>query len=186
MTDRIFPAIALITALGIFIFYIQPTWTGSIATLKADIAADDTAIASANQYDAQQNQLSAARDAIDPNDIARLTTFLPDSVDNVGLVLDLNALATRSQLSLSNVVVNSSTASSQGGAAQSALPAGGNSPIGSIELSLSATGTFAALQQFIVGVEKSARILDVRDLVVKGSNTGIYTYQIRLRLYWLH
>ena len=157
----------------------NPAWTGSIAATQAAIAADNQALSSASQYSAQQNQLASARDAIDPAALARLTNFLPDSVDNVGLILDINALAARSGLSLSNVdvIANSSSAA--------AAPGTAASPLGSIDLSLSAVGTYGALQGFLKGVETSQRLLDVRDLVVSGSDTGVYTYHMTIRLYWL-
>ena len=37
----------------------------------------------------------------------------------------------------------------------------------------------------MAGIEKSLRLLDVQDLVVKGSDTGVYTYQMHIRFYWL-
>ncbi len=182
MNSRILPLFALFVSIGIFFGYIHPTWTGGIALTKAAIASDDQALAAASAYTAQQNTLIAARNAIDPTDLARLATFLPDSVDNVGIILDLNALAARSGLALSNVDVKSSSNSSN--TANGALPVSAN-PVNSVDLSLSGSGTYTAFQAFLVGVEKSQRLLDVRDLVVKGSDTGIYTYQMTLRLYWL-
>ncbi len=189
MSTRVLPLIALFVAIGIFFLYVSPTWSGSISATKDAITQDDQALVAANQYAAQQNTLASARNAIDPADLARLSTFLPDSVDNVGLILDLNALAARSGFSLANidVVSNSSSASASaaGTSPQQGLPAAGASPVGSVDLSLSAVGTYAALQAFLAGIERSARLLDMRDIVVKGSDTSVYNYQMALRLYWL-
>lgn len=185
MSGRVLPIFALLVAGGMFFGYVNPTWSGSIAAAKTSIALDDQALAAASQYAAQQDTLAAARDAIDPADLARLDVFLPDSVDNVGLILDLNALAARSGLELTSIDVLSNTSSGASAASQQGLPAAGASPTGSIDLSLSATGTYASLESFLVGVERSARLLQVRDVVVKGSDTGVYTYQMALRLFWL-
>ncbi len=180
ISSRILPAFALLVAIGIFFLYVNPAWTGSIAAARAAIAADDQALVAAQQYTAQQNQLAAARDAVDPANLTKLTAFLPDSIDNVGLILDLNALAARSGLAVANVDVASSDAQKTG-----ASPADAPDPVGSLDLSLSASGSFTALQAFLSGVERSERLLDVHDLSVKGSDTGIYTYQMTIRLYWL-
>ena len=188
MNSNIVPTLALIIALALFFAYVNPTWNGPIAATKAALASDDTALAAATSYTSEQSQLTAARNAIDTANIARLETFLPDSIDNVGLILDLDALAAHSGLALSNIdVVNSSSAGAQadGSASAAALPSAGTSPVGSIDLTLSAIGTWSALQNFLSGVEKSERILDVRDLTVKGSDTGVYNYQMIVRLYWL-
>lgn len=185
MNNRLLPLIALAAAAGIFFAYVSPTWSGSIAVAKDAIALDDDALASAEEYAAQQNALAAARAAIDPEILERLANLLPDSVDNVGLILDVNALAARSGLSLANIDV---AAAADGGAKSGApgvLPTGAANPVGSINLSLTALGTFSAFQTFIRGIERSARLLDVQDIGVKGSDTGVYAYQITLRLYWL-
>lgn len=186
MSSRIFPTIALIISAVIFFFYVGPTWSGQIAKTKSAIAVDKDALKAAEQYTKQQNQLAAARDAIDPENMTLLTTFLPNSVDNVRLILDLTSLATRSQLLLSNINVTKDakgTASANTGSG--ALPSSNGDNLGSVDLSLSATGTFTALQDFLVGIEKSARLLDVRTLSVKGSDTGVYSYSMLIRLYWL-
>ncbi len=193
MNSKVLPFLALIIAIGIFFGYVNPTWSGSIASDKDAIALDDLALAAASQYTAQQNTLASARNAISPQDLARVAAFLPDSVDNVGLILDLNALAARSGLSLANIDVVSSAAASgaQGTVGSAAGSMAGNvgigatNPVGSVDLSLSAVGTYSALKSFLIGVERSARLLDVQDIIIKGSDTGVYNYQMTLRLYWL-
>ena len=182
MNSRILPSLALLLSLGIFFVYVNPTWNDSILATQERIAQADQTLAAATKYTKQQKELTDARNAIDPANLTRLTTFLPDSVNNVGLVLDLNALAARSGLSLSNIDVVAGNVSTS---AQGALSVGSANPLGSVNLSLSAAGTYAALQAFLTGIEKSARILDVKDIVVRGSDTGVYTYQMKIRLYWL-
>lgn len=185
MNNRIPPLIALAVAVGIFFAYVSPTWSGTIAKTKSAINSDDKALSAASEYATQQNELADARNNIDTTDMERLTTLLPDSVDNVVLILDLNALAARSGLMLSNIDVMKSDAKSANSINTGALPATGVSPVGSIDLSLSAVGTYDAFRAFLTGVEKSARLLDVRDLTVRGSDTGLYVYKMTLRLYWL-
>jgi hypothetical protein len=183
MSSRIIPSLALVVAAAVFFLYVGPTWRGPIAVAKATIASDEAALVAAKEYSDQQNQLAAARDAIDPANLTALATFLPDSVDNVRLILDLNALAARSQFSLSsiNVAHDAGSVPSTSGT----LPSSGSGVVGSVDLSLSGVGTFNALQDFLSGVEKSARLLDVRDLTVRTAETGIYSYTMVLRLYWL-
>jgi hypothetical protein len=180
MTSRILPALALLLAVGIFFGYVSPTWNGPIAQTKTGIQNDRDALAAAKEFTARQNELAGQKNAMDPAQVARLESFLPDSVNNVGLILDLNALAARTGLSLSNIDVggDSGDAGAEGSVA-------GAAPVGSVDLTLSAVGTYAALQEFLKGVEFSLRMLDEQDLVIKGSETGVYTYQMRLRFYWL-
>lgn len=185
MNNRFTATLALTVAIGMFFVYVMPTWTGSIATKRATITADDQALAAATTYTTQQNQLAAARNKIDAPDLARLATFLPNSVDNVGLILDLNALAAKSGITLSNIDVMTPASASAGSASAGAASGSVNNPVGSVDLTLSAVGTYAALQAFLKGVERSQRLLDVKDIIVKGSDTGVYTYQMKIAIYWL-
>lgn len=191
MTGRLLPFIALVLAIGIFFGYINPTWTGPVAATKLAISNDTDALNAAQQYTQRENQLAAKRDSIDPANLTRLSTLIPDAVDDVGLILDINALAARSGMLLSNIDVASSATGASGSTASSDTSSGGvpggaaTNPIGSVDLSLSAVGTYAAMQTFLTGIEKSARLLDVQDILVTGSDTGVYTYQMTMRLYWL-
>ncbi|MFA6502779.1 MAG: hypothetical protein WCT45_00795 [Candidatus Paceibacterota bacterium] len=185
MNSRLLPALALIAAAIIFFAYVRPTWGGSIAATKASIVNDDQALDAAKKYSLQQNQLASARDAIDATNLEALSTFLPDSVDNVGLILDLNALAARSGFSVSKIDVVTGDTGASKVRPSGTLPAIAVDPVGSVDLSLAGVGTFTSLRSFLGGIEKSSRLLDVRDLVIKGSDTGVYDYQMTLSLYWL-
>lgn len=184
MTNRIFPLFALSLSVIVFFIFINPEWTGAVAEKKAAIASDDQALEAAQRYKAQQNELAAQRAAIDPALLARAAEFLPDSVNNVQLILDLNALAARSGLSLSNIDVTMNTPA-QAASAAGSMPAVGGSPVGSVNLTLAAVGSYPALQKFLEGIEHSQRLLDVSELQIQGSDTGVYNYQMALRIYWL-
>lgn len=195
MNSHVLPFLALLISIGIFFVYVNPVWSGTIAETKNAIENDKQALKSADEYKAKENELASARNAIDTDNLARLSTFLPDSVDNVGLILDINALAARSGLSLANIDVAKNDSGSIGNAAKGAASAGATSvgtlsvartnQVGSVDITLSAVGTYSALHEFLTGVEKSARLLDVRNIVVNGSDTGVYDYQMTIRLYWL-
>lgn len=181
MNSRVLPLLALMIAIATLFLYVSPMWSVGIADINANIALDDQALKAASDYTAQKSALADKRAAINSADIRRLEVFLPDSVDNVGLILDLNALAARSGLSLSNIDVSAVDS----GATNTAAGGLASNPVGSANLSLSAIGTFTALQTFLRGIERSERLLDAQDIVVKGSDTGVYTYQMTLRLYRL-
>lgn len=178
------PFLSLVAAGGMFFGYINPTWTGKIAQTKIAIANDDQALAAAKAYTERQNELAAQQGAIDPAKLEQLAKFLPDSVDNVGIILDLNALGARSGVSLSNIDVAPLPLSSSDSQGTGAISTGAG-PVGSVDLTLSATGTFASFRNFLRGIEQSQRLLDVRSVIVSGSGTGVYTYQMIIRLYWL-
>ena len=208
--SRLIPILLIVGAGALFIAYTQPTYGGSIATLKTEIRDLDMALDAAEQFKMKEVELTRQRNLISPEQLARLDAFLPDSVDNVQLIVDLNSLAVRSGVVLSDFDIAGSsdteeTESAQAtgapmpGAADPMAAGSAVAPIGSpatlaltagqptesLELSVAATGSYAAFRTFLAGVEQSLRPLDVVELSVDDSNTGVYTYDITFRLYWL-
>jgi len=139
-----------------------------------------------------------------------LEAFRPDGVDNVQLILDLDALAARSGVTLSNFDVSGQgdgeqtgpaaggTTTGAAGTPAGATPAGNSAgslggglslsagtPVDSIELTLTATGSYNAFRRFLGGIEQSLRPLDVVSLKVEPGETGVYNYDMTIRLYWL-
>lgn len=186
MIGRLLPVFLILIAIGIFAGYINPTYTGTILPLEAEIAQYNSTLSAAADFNKKEAQLAADRAAIPADSITRLEAFLPDGVDNVQLILDLNALAARSGVQLSNFSIKDSAASN-------GITSGGNLPLesgakatDSLDLSVTAVGTYSAFRTFLAGAELSLRPLDVVQLTVTPSATGVYTYNMTFRIYWLH
>jgi hypothetical protein len=180
----IVPIVFILVAIVIFFVYVSPTYSGPIAADQAQIAGYDSALAAAQTYVTTENGLAAKRDAIPAAELARLSTFLPEGDDNVQSILDLDSLAARSGISLANFTTSASAAS--GATDASAGAPSTNTTLGSVDLTVNATGTYAALQAFILGIENSLRLVDLVSLSVAQSDTGVYSYQMTFRLYSLH
>lgn len=198
MTHRVIPILLILGAIGIFFGYINPTYTGDIAQAKSDIESYDAALTAGTQFSQKEAELTNAKAAIPADKLARLEAFLPDGVDNVQLILDLDALAARSGMTLSNFSVNanptsdtsSATPSAASGASITPDPSGSLSlaapdPVDSLQITLSATGTYSAFRTFLAGIEQSLRPLDITSLTVTSSKTGVYTYDLTINIYWL-
>lgn len=194
MDSRITPIFSILVALAVTIVYTRPLWNGPISDLSDRIDSYDAALVAADRYAQKEAELTQARAAIPPESLARLEAFLPDGVDNVQLILDLDALAARSGVTLSDFDIKGEegTEGAEGGAtpAPSPLPSASgvlsdSSPIDSVELTMSATGSYTSFRRFLTGIEQSLRPMDVVSLSVDQSDTGVYTYDLTVRIYWL-
>lgn len=198
ISSRLIPIVIIIGAIGLFIGYTQPTYSNEVTEIRAEIRDLDTALKAAKQFKEKELQLTQERSSIAPEQLARLESFLPDSVDNVQLIVDMNSLAARSGMQLSDFDIvggkqdDTATAQQPGNAiAPQQMPTAPGFVLGpaetteSLELSVSAIGSYAAFRTFLDGIEKSLRPLDIVELSVQDSATGIYTYDITFRLYWL-
>ncbi len=182
------PIVLILLAIGIFVGYINPIYTGKILPLQAQIKQYNSTLAAAADFNKKEAELATARNAIPADAIARLEAYLPDGVDNVQLILDLNALAAKSGVQLSNFDVKSSAAvTSATNQSTGAVPLDSASkPTDSIDVTVSATGTYSAFRAFLDGIERSLRPMDVIQLSLTDSATGVYTYSLTFRIYWMH
>lgn len=188
MTRTLLSVLFFGAAIAAFVWYIDPMWTLTIAEKKTAIAKLDNALSAASQFVDKENQLLAARSAISESDLNRLKAFLPDGVDNVQLILDLDALAKRSGVEIRDIAVVLPGAKGPQQAAREAsnkqLPLA-DMPQGTLIVSLKLLGTYDGFRSFLAGVERSLRLLDVAALSVKDSTTGVYEFSMDLNLYWL-
>lgn len=196
MIFRLSPVIALLLAIGLFFGYVNPTRTGSIAQTRMQIASYESALEAAERFKQKENELIIARANIPSDGLARLESFLPDGVDNVQIILDLNALAARSGMTLSDFDTSSDDSVTESGTSAQLAPTEAGAVVDgfaleaqeqveSLDLTISATGTYSSFRTFLDGIEQSLRLLDVIDVSVSDSDTGVYTYDMTIRLYWL-
>lgn len=183
MMSRPLTLLVFLLAFGLFFGYVHPTWNGKIADTKAAIAANDEALLAARAYQAREEELVQKFNMMESTNLDKLENLLPDSVDNVSLILALKALADRSGLALSSIDVSKQALAAE--AAQDPFSLQAVNPVNSVDMALTAVGTYRGFQGFLAGIEGSERLLDVKSVSVTGSNTGLYNYQITLRLYWL-
>ena len=178
--SRIVPVVLILAALGIFFGYVNPTYSGNVATLREEIRSYDAALKAAEDFRKKEAELLLERNGISQDGLARVESFLPDGVDNVQLILDLNALASRSGISLSDFDI-AAPAAAQGGT----LELESEDAVESLDLTVRATGTYGGFKTFLQGAEWSLRPLDLVSLEIQDSQTGVYTYQMVFRIYWL-
>ncbi len=186
MITRILPALVLLIAIGLFFGYISPTYATKIEPLQGQIKQYNSTLAAAADFQKKEAQLAADRNAIPADAIARLETYLPDGVDNVQLILDLNALAAKSGVQLSNFDIKTDTTTSSDGAAGQLPLDANNQKVDSLDLTVKAVGTYGAFRTFLNGVEQSLRPMDLVQLDIENSPTGVYNYDMTFRIYWLH
>lgn len=186
MATRLVPIALILLSGALGFFYIKPTYEVNIADTTAKIQSYDAALVAADRFAKKEAELTAASNGISGTSINRLNTYLPDNVDNIQLILDLNALAARSNMSLGNFNVvlpdENSTSTPDTGAALTPT----NSLVDHTDFPVTATGTYQSFRVFLSALENSLRPLDVHSLKVNQSKTGVYTYDFVIRIYWLH
>jgi Tfp pilus assembly protein PilO len=195
MMRTVFSLAGLGLAVAIFLFYTQPTYRG-VQSARAEITQYDQALDKAAELQKLKQTLLSRYNAFDPADIDRLHKLLPDHVDNVRLVLDLDNLAAKHGMALQNVVISNPEDAEQ---AQAVGTIGASKQkYGSLTLKFTTHSTYANFVTFMEDLETSLRIVDLLALsLAEDDQTGIgggssrsvsdpsYRYDITLKTYWL-
>ena len=134
----------------------------------------DTALNKAAELQQVVTTLLAKYNAFNPSDLAHLQTMLPDQVNNIGLILDLDTLAQQYGLSLEGVDIGAQDSSASGSTAPAPAvgSAGSNGlPYDSLNVSFTIHGTYGQFTQFMEGLQQSLRIVDLVSISVTAGGT---------------
>lgn len=177
------PVILVLAAIGLFALYTSPTYQGLKGT-QAQVAAYDDALNKSKELKGLRDKLASARNAFSPEDEQKLVRLLPDQVDNIRLIIDINNIASRRGLALSNVALGEVSNTSSEASELAIGPSG--DPLGSVSLGFSVVASYEEFLTFLQDIEHSLRILDIEELSFGSAEGAKYTFDIQLRTYWLH
>lgn len=178
----ILPLILLIAAGGLFVVYTNPAYQG-IKNTGAQVSSYDDALNKSQELRSIRDQLLSKRNTFSADDVQKLEHVLPDNVDNIRLIIDIDNIAARHGLSLRNVQLGGVSDSAGKQSALSVGPSG--SAIGSVEVGFSVNASYDNFLAFLRDVEHSLRIVDVESIKFS-SQGGTDNYTLTIRTYWLH
>lgn len=179
----IIPTILLIAAVGLFALYTNPTYQAAQG-VQAQVASYNEALTQSQEIVAVRNQLLSKYNTFSSQDVQDLQTVLPDNVDNIRLIIDINNIASRHNLALGNVALGSVSNSPT---SQSNLSSGvSGSAVGSVEVGFSVTTSYENMLSFLQDLEHSLRLIDVTGLSFSAGGKDDDTYSFTIRTYWLH
>lgn len=151
--------------------------TGGIRPLVEREQQLNAALAAAKAVGTKVVELEGVYNNFSQEDLDRLNELLPDNVDNIQLIIDVNGIAKKNGMTLKNVKVTTETEAGKPIAAA-------NPKLGSMVLSFSVRGSYADYKKFIVDLASSLRIIDISSISFSSDDKGVYDYQVSLKTYW--
>lgn len=180
MFKTLTPIILLIASIGLFFGFINPKYM-EIQAKRAKLAQYDEALGKSKDLANRRIELSEKYKSITDEDRVRLSKLLPNAVDNVRLILDINSIAALHGMKIRNTKIN-----------QGPSPAEKNNPLivderkyASIGLSFAVTSSYNDFINFLNDLEHSLRITDIVGLTIRPQKIGVYDFSIDLQTYWL-
>jgi Tfp pilus assembly protein PilO len=198
---KIILSLILSTVAGIAIFgYVKPVYN-DIKLIKAETAKYEKALKKASDIRALRESLLSQYSQFSDANRDKLKKLLPDDVDNVRLILDIDGIASARNIRIGSVKVQSNKKNSNTNV-QTETSIGFTSvesdsqKYETLILQFSATAPYEQFKLFMQDLEHSLRIVDLVELnisqtsasSVSAGNTSdhsIYKFDVSIRTYWL-
>lgn len=180
---------------GFFIFT-NPLFD-NISTLKLQVASYNNALNNSKTLENERDLLTKKYNSFDPQNIEKITKLLPDNVDNIRLILEIEKIATPYGMVLKDIKyevenIDSTAGRTAGGVVSGGIPTSRKN-YGTLNFSFSTQGTYGNFISFVRDLEKNLRIMDIASIDFS-SNAGvgaspslsqIYKYNFNVKTYWL-
>lgn len=154
----------------------------SVKAVNETAAAYRDALSNIDEINASRDRLLVNYNSISKAEIERLAKILPSNVDTVRLALDLDSIAGRYGVTIKDVAIDSTSSRA---ASQVVLP-GHSRPYEKTPVAVSFISDYQNFKKFMQDLEKSLRIMDVREINFQVSDTGLYEHSVLIDTYWVN
>ena len=183
--------VLLIASLAVFWGYIHPTYgaftgmqdlsTRSIKELVEERTRYSDALQKTQEIEDVRKGLLSRFNAIPLEDRERIEKLLPDHIDSVRLIIDVNNIASQYDMTLRNI----SLVDSDSQAAESSVGIGPQDTLfKGVGLKFNVAGSYDNFRSFLRDLEQSLRLVDVRTVSFIAQDNS-YDYSVTLLTYKL-
>src|SRR3989339_1994705 len=92
MTRFIMPIILVGIAISVFFVFANPLFN-EISTIREEVKSYNEALDNSKALENERDKLTAKYNAINPENLAKLEKLLPENVDNIRLILEIEQIA---------------------------------------------------------------------------------------------
>lgn len=199
MMRFIMPIILVAIAGSLFFVLANPLY-GDIKLLREEAASYNEALDNSKALENERDKLTAKYNAIDPANLMNLTKLLPENVDNIRLILEIEQIAMPYGMLLKDIQYNADDEKTEEeggrvvGGASTNLTTSKN--YGVFDLEFTTSGSYDNFINFTRALESNLRIVDISSISFSSNtvnNVGVpkttlpesYQYHFKIKTYWL-
>lgn len=188
----IIPIILIGIAITTFFTFTNPLYR-DVLLLREEVSAYNEALGNSKALENERDKLSQKYNAIGSENLNKLEKLLPESVDNIRLILEIEKLAAPYGMVLKDVKydANQEEADSKSGIIQGGVVANKNKNYGVWNLGFSTEGTYNNFLNFVKDIENNLRIVDIVEVSFSSDAknptlaSDVYKYNFSIKTYWL-
>lgn len=196
------PIILIAISVAVFFVFTGPLYQ-QVGELRAQASSYDEALNNSKALENERDKLTAKYNSINPENLMKLEKLLPENIDNIRLILEIEQIALPYGMVLRDVRYNTdenkltTTSPTPGAVVSDAIISSTSSKdYGSWDLEFSTTGSYSNFINFTKDLESNLRIVDISSItfssggeVVGGApgagSSDAYKYNFKLKTYWL-
>ena len=193
------PIVLIGISISLFFVFTNPFYN-DVSVLRTQMASYNEALNNSKALETERDALTQKYNAIDPNNLEKIKKFLPDNVDNIRLILEIEQIAAPYGITLKDVKYNA-TDTKAAPAETNVVQGGGvagmaQKDYGAFDLSFSASSTYDNFINFTRDLESNLRMVDISSITFspgtanpgvnpKVNSPDVYSYNFKIRTYWL-
>lgn len=188
--------LSIAIAISLFFIFIDPFYK-DVTTLRNDISVYSKALGNSVDLQKTRDSLVDQYKQIKREDKDKLSHMLPDSINNIELILEIEKIANSYGLPIGDIRFDTKSLEGgdssgngvnviAGGALESSLS------YGVFPMEFSIEGKYDTFINFLKDLERNLRIVDVKSISFSsntsdkdGNASDIYDYSLRVQTYWL-
>lgn len=182
---NLLPIILIVLSIGLFYLYINPSFM-NVQTLIGTEHQYQDALSKASELGARRDQLLTKYNSFSQDEINRLNRILPDSVDTVKLITDLDSVAGKYGITLHSINVTQALLDNSQSINTNEAS---TTPYNTTTINFGFSATYPNLVLFLKDMEKSLQMVDIKsvsfDVPQGGLSANMYNYNVSLDTYSL-
>lgn len=195
-------SISLLIISGLLFFIIVNPLYSSVSELRTEVQTYNLALDNSTELQKTRDGLVDTYKNIKEENREKLEHFLPNTVNNIKFILEVERIANLHSMSIKNIKFDTSkqdasktTANGTTSVIKSNDPSSAL-PYGTFPIEFTTEGTYDTFSLFLKDLERNLRLVDVKsisftvptgatDKAGAGPNPNIYSYSLKVETYWL-
>lgn len=198
----IIPVILILISVAGFFQFSKPFFN-DVNVSRAEVASLNEALSNSKAIESERDKLVMKFNSMSPEDLKKLEVLMPNNVDNIRLILEIEKIASPYGMALKDVKYNTEekdTKEKTNGAKILKQASEVNRGYGDWDLEFSTEGSYSNFTNFIKDLEKNLRIVDVlsvefsstegealggKGIVLNTQSKDSYKYKFKIKTYFL-
>lgn len=190
-------SIALIVISIILFFSVVNPLRSDVSDLRTQVSTYNIALDNSKQLQETRDQLVKTYSNIKQEDRDRLEHFLPNTVNNIKFILEVERIASLHSISIKNIKFqaekpqDTKTLANGKQVTVAASDPQNNLAYGVFPIEFSTEGNYDTFVSFLKDLEHNLRLIDIKSIGFSvpqqsvGVDPNIYTYTLKVETYWL-